>query len=493
MRRVSSLFVLLCLLLSSCNPNGSVATGPNPALLKAKLDSLHKVSGLSGLSTAIIHDGEIALVVHEGYADASQKTPITDDTLFEAASLSKVVFAYIVLQLVDQGVLELDKPLLSYVDDTYLIDSFLNSPLEDVRFRKITLLHVLSHRTGLPNWRNRLTGEPLEFRREPGMRFGYSGEGFMMAQRVVESVTEKPLEQLAKELVFEPLEMTDSSFSAGADMLERLALQTNGMGESRPHRFEGSIPAMAAASLVTTASDFARFVTAISKGERLSESSHKDFFTPQSSVGEDGESNVHWGMGVGLAGNTPDAPIWHWGDNGGAKAFFYLDRVSGDGVVYFSNDQFGLSIYRPMMKIANLDPEPLEDCPLLGYSAWDTPTIRMARLLRKNDTEGALELHRLLMEDQDSNNASERQVNFLGYMLLNADRFEDAIKVFTINTEFFADSANTWDSLGEAYWRAGRLEEAREHYQRALDIDPEFPSALRALERIEEELSGNNQ
>jgi CubicO group peptidase (beta-lactamase class C family) len=111
-----------------------------------------------------------------GVKDAARREPVDAETVFEAASLSKSVFAYGVLALCHAGLLDLDTPLTHYLPDRSLC--------RDPRLEAITARTVLSHTTGFPNWRQR--GKPLTIDRVPGESFGYSGDGYLYLQRVVE-------------------------------------------------------------------------------------------------------------------------------------------------------------------------------------------------------------------------------------------------------------------------------------------------------------------
>src|SRR5215471_4940680 len=154
-----------------------------------------------GLSIALFRDRRRYWVHSFGVRDAKSGQPVTEETIFEAASLSKPVFAYGVLKLVDRGKLDLDIPLSRYMPQLYVEG--------DRRIDKITARIVLSHRTGFPNWRG--AGHPLEIYFTPGERFSYSGEGFVYLQKVVEAITGKPLNEYMSEAVFRPLGMASSS------------------------------------------------------------------------------------------------------------------------------------------------------------------------------------------------------------------------------------------------------------------------------------------
>ena len=169
--------------------------------LENEVPGLMKQGGVPGMSIALIRDGKTVWLHGFGVKDKKTQEPVRTDTVFEAASLSKPVFTYGVLKLVDQGKLDLDIPLSSYLPKPYVPDE---------RVGKITARLVLSHRTGFPNWRGSDGLLPIYF--SPGERFSYSGEGYIYLQRVVEQITGKTLDVYMDEVVFRPLGMTNSSY-----------------------------------------------------------------------------------------------------------------------------------------------------------------------------------------------------------------------------------------------------------------------------------------
>jgi CubicO group peptidase (beta-lactamase class C family) len=166
----------------------------------ADLEQLMAAGGVPGLSIGIVRDGDTVSTIAEGVRNATSGDRVDDGTVFEAASLTKPVFAYAVLQLIDAGALSLDDTLSMYLPD-YVTG--------DRRSSTITVRHVLSHTTGLPNWRTE--ANPLRTYFEPGERFSYSGEGFVWLQRVIERVTGEPLESVMDRLVLAPLGMNHSA------------------------------------------------------------------------------------------------------------------------------------------------------------------------------------------------------------------------------------------------------------------------------------------
>ncbi len=201
----------------------TIVNSQEPALRVAEpLDSivadLRKVipeqmlnENIPGLSIALIRNNQLVWTEGFGTANVITHRPVTSETLFEVASNSKVVTAYIALRLVDQGQLSLDEPLDSYLSEPWLPSS---SPYRNV----ITLRHTLSHSSGLRH--NTPSRENLF---APGSHYSYSGQGLLYTQTVIEQVTGQSLEDLAQQLVFEPLGMSSTSFVNRPDLTKRTA------------------------------------------------------------------------------------------------------------------------------------------------------------------------------------------------------------------------------------------------------------------------------
>ncbi|UNK58689.1 beta-lactamase family protein [Pseudoxanthomonas daejeonensis] len=172
--------------------------------------------GVPGIGIAVVERGALAWSRGFGVTHAQRRTPVTDTTLFEVASLSKPVFAYAVLQLVDRGELSLDRPLVDYVRPEYLGGGEARAWVESISVRD-----VLRHSTGLPDWRKDPAHEALVPSVKPGTRIDYSGEAFVWLQRVVETVTGESLDATMRRLLFEPAGMRDSSYAWSPALAER--------------------------------------------------------------------------------------------------------------------------------------------------------------------------------------------------------------------------------------------------------------------------------
>lgn len=180
--------------------------------LEAYIPDAMRAAQVPGVSVALVWEGQMVWARGFGLADTWSRAPVTPDTVFEAASLGKVVAAYLALQQVEVGTLALDVPL-----DDYLATSWLPP---DSAPDEITLTDVLSHRSGLSNDSN---GWRRDLLFPPGERFSYAGQGYYYMQQVLEEQGKETVETLAANAIFSPLGMESTSFIKRDDLLPRQA------------------------------------------------------------------------------------------------------------------------------------------------------------------------------------------------------------------------------------------------------------------------------
>ena len=310
--------------------------------MKNTVPMLMQQAGIPGLSTAYIENGKLVWQESFGLADTERQVKVTSDTAFEAASLSKPVLAYIVLKLVDRGQLSLDGKL-----DSLLPYQRFDQP--DYA-KQLTPRIILSHQSGLPNWGD----TPLKFNRAPKEKFGYSGEGYVYLQKVLEKITGVDFQTLAEREVFKPLGMKNSRFTWAKNTQFPIA-----KGHSRASKqVSRDIPETnAASSLHTTAADYAKFLLAWMQFKGVSQKSAEVAFKPAIELAlEDSKKNLPgtlgWGLGWGIQEINSQKIAWHWGDNGPFRAFTALDPDSRTAMVYFSNSQNGLAIAKRMTELS---------------------------------------------------------------------------------------------------------------------------------------------
>ncbi len=338
---------LLCLTISGYSNEPAVQPDTTAATIKhlhQRIPELMQANGIPGLSIALIADAELAWIGHYGVANIETGIPVTADTLFEAASLSKPILAYLVLGMVERGELSLDTHLFELLP----YSRFDNAP----EALLLTPRLVLSHQSGLPNW----GGEPLKFKFEPGSRFGYSGEAYVYLQKVVEAQTGLTLQTLAQQQVFDPLGMTNSKFTWSEDTHQLLA---TGHNNSNKPQHRSRPEASAASSLHTTATDYARFMLAWLNTEGIAPQSIETAYTAAVKIQSSPDESAHnrhiigWGLGWGIQHSAEplDKVVWHWGDNGVFKAFMALQPGTRNGVVFFTNSVNGLEIAQPIAEL----------------------------------------------------------------------------------------------------------------------------------------------
>jgi CubicO group peptidase (beta-lactamase class C family) len=334
--------------LSRAKKEPTTHVGATIQRLERDVPELMKKGGVPGLAIAVIRGGKTTWVHGFGMKEAKTGQPVMGGTVFEAASLSKPVFAYGVLKLVEQGKLGLDVPLTTYLPKPY-IDG-------DERLSKITARIVLSHRTGFPNWRGDDGSLPIYF--TPGERFSYSGEGYIYLQRVVEQITGKPLNEYMTEAVFTPLGMTSSSYVWRPDFDALTA--TGHDPDGKPAELWKPKEAGAASTLNTTAKDYALFVEAVLNGKGLTPATLREMETPQIALDPECRicikhepkrlsKNLFWGLGWGIQRTDRSDALWHWGDNGAFKCFVMAEPRTKSGVVMFANSENGLEIAKPLI------------------------------------------------------------------------------------------------------------------------------------------------
>jgi CubicO group peptidase (beta-lactamase class C family) len=474
------LFILIPSIVALAGCGGSSITKEDEtASLEESLPRLVEAGDVTGLSMAVVTQGGPMRTSVYGVRNAETGEPVQEDTLFEAASLSKPVFAYAVMRLVEREELDLDRPLASYL--TY-------ERLEhDERYKKITARMVMSHRSGLPNW----GGTPLEMVFEPGERFGYSGEGFVYLQKVVETITGMTLNEVVTREVFRPLGMKESSYVWEDELEGRMATGHSSRGEPMKKKRREGGDGNAAASLLTTARDYARFLSAILTEEGLAHSTWEAVFEPRVQVVERGSNepveNVYWGLGWGLQRGDAGEAFFHWGDNSGYKNYVIGYPDEGTALVYFANSDEGLSIAEAV--VTSFVPDSNDAVHWLTYEKYDAPERLVRRALEDAYFEEGAETgttlyHKLRTEHSDLD--FEPLMNRLGYTLLRGEAVDEAIAAFRLNVEAFPESSNVYDSLGEAYMTAGQDDLAIENYQRSFELDPKNENAERTIAWIRE-------
>lgn len=311
-----------------------------------------------GVSISIIHNNNIAYSKSFGVADANTILPIDNNTMFEACSMSKPVFAFLVLKLVEQGKLELDKPLYDYLPEKFIC--------EDEEYPKqITARMILSHTSGMPNWRkgDEERNAPIPIYFKPGTRFNYSGEGVYYLQRVVEKITNQTLEKYAKENLFDKLGLTSTSFIWKENYDKQIATGHNADGKCNERK--KYIHSNAAFTLYTTANEYAKLIIEILKPTNqtdysLSDTMIDEMLTHQIRVdtrdvidrpGRNFGLFAYRGLGWAIDSTVTGDVVYHSGANQtGFRCYSQFSPKDKSGIVIMTNCENGNELWRRLIK-----------------------------------------------------------------------------------------------------------------------------------------------
>lgn len=298
-----------------------------------------------GVSVVLIASRRIAWSRTFGVKRAGSDDAVDVNTVFEACSMSKPLFTFGVMRLVEEGRLDLDRPLVEYRSEPYLPD--------EPRHRLITARMAFTHTTGFPNWRDGgwRSGGALPILFEPGSRYGYSGEGYWYVQQVVEEVLGERMEPWMQRTVLEPLGMEHSSYVWQEEFAESAAAGHDEEGHvkaDRPHYEREN----AAYSLYTTAEDYGRFVLAMMPGDDtqplvLTPASIEAMLTP---TVETDTPHVLRGLGWAITQREEGWYAWHSGSNGtGFRCYSRFTPEDGSGIVIMTNAVGGRGLWEALM------------------------------------------------------------------------------------------------------------------------------------------------
>jgi CubicO group peptidase (beta-lactamase class C family) len=330
--------------------------------IDATVSRLMHAAKVTGAGIAILNNGKIVYAKAYGFRDKEKDLPLTLDSVMSGASLTKVVFAYTVMQLVEEGLLNLDKPVYQYLSKPLPEYDEYKDLAGDERYKKFTARMSLDHTTGLPNWRWFEDDKKLKIHFEPGSRYAYSGEGLALLQLVVETITKKPLEELMRDRVFQPLGMMRTSM-VWTDAFE--SNYANGYDENE--KFLGPQKrkhAGAAGSMLTTPSDFATFMQAVLQGKGLNKKTREEMLSPQIEIHskhqfppfspETTEENkpirLSMGLGWGLYWTPYGKAFFKGGHDDGWRNYTVCFDDAKIGIVIMTNSSNGEGIYKELLE-----------------------------------------------------------------------------------------------------------------------------------------------
>jgi CubicO group peptidase (beta-lactamase class C family) len=448
------------LLLSS----GTAVSQDKAAAIEALLKRHQEVGAFNG-TALVAENGKVIFKKGYGLADFEWKIPNTPDTKFRLGSITKQFTATLILQLVDEGKLTLDttlaKALPYYRQDTGA---------------RVTIHQLLSHTSGIPSYTSQpgffrdVSRDPYEVKDfalkfcsgelefEPGSTFRYDNSGYFLLGAVIEQLTGKTYAEVLKERILDALGMRATGYDFSAPLIEKRAraYERSLLGVRNAPYLDMSLP-YAAGSMYSTVEDLYLWDQALYAEKVLPKGSKERMWKPNL-------EKYAYGWGIDTRPIGPGkADRQTIGHGGGINGFSTLiTRVPEDRqLVVLLNNTGGTDLDAMFTGIADIlygrTPAPVKEP--VAKTLYET--IEKSRSTEFDLTEG--------------------QLNNLGYELLQQKKNAEAIEVFKLNVEAFPESGNTYDSLGEAYMKAGQKELAIKSYAKSLELNPNNRNAVDQL------------
>jgi CubicO group peptidase (beta-lactamase class C family) len=442
---------------------------------------------IPGLQVAVVRRGKIVLLRSFGIANLQDAVPVTDESIFPINSCTKAFTGVAIMQLVEEGKLDLSAPVSSYLDG-------LPAP-----WRAVTVRQLLTHVSGLPNILNvldpgtgKLTGRddenaawakvqsmPLES--PAGERFSYNQTNYVLLGKIIDKYAGQPFARFFGARQFRAAGMTNTLFGDSRDVITRQApsyryvrnLDGHALGEDRLVFSYAEFPPFrrAASGLNSTAEDVARWIVALQGGKLLkTKAALKMLWT--AGTYNDG-SPTQWAMGWMTKPRPRHSAVIA---TGGSRAAFVVYPDDDMAVVVLTN-------------LAGAFPEEFID-ELAGFYVpgipESDPVTALRVRLRRRGFEHAVEVYEELKRRDSDFRPSEADLNDWAYRMLNGGgRPKEALEIFKLNVLLYPGSSNVYDSLAEAFEANGEREQAVKNYRRSLELDPNNKNAARHLKQLD--------
>ncbi|MEM1002323.1 MAG: serine hydrolase domain-containing protein [Bacteroidota bacterium] len=442
-----------------------------------------------GIAVGMINNDSVIFAEAHGLRDIDKKTPLTTTSLFHMASVSKPFVATAIIQLMEQGKINLDEKLTFYLPYYTMADE---------RYMDITIRQMLAHTSGIPNindyeWdkpqyddgaaeryaRSQST-EVLDF--QPGSQYSYSNPAFDILCDVIAKASGLTFEDYMKQNIFEPIGMTNSTFYK-PEVPETLAISPHVFGDDLQLEVSDIYPYnrrhAGSSTLHSNVEDMLLWAQVyLNKGringkQIFSEASYELLTTVQTPEGQR-KVCLSW-----FPGDIKDAPIYyHSGHDTGFHTFFGFMPDEKAAIVMMANtNRFWTDNNSPIL-LSNI----VKD---------DSISIRGPISFKLKDyvlTEGIDKVKEIYIEEQQREPqnyyVSVGQLDDLGYWLLDRNHNNEALDVFKFMVELEPEDSGWPDSVADAYKAMDSIEKAKEWYKKALVLDPDQDFTIRKLNAL---------
>lgn len=437
-------------------------------------------SRIPGMQVAVVQKGKIVLSKAYGIANIQDNIQVDSKTIFAINSCTKAFTGVAVMQLVEEGKLDLTAPISAYIDSL------------PAQWRPIKIQQLLTHISGLPDilriqepaganneaktW-EKVKAMPMDF--PTGEQFSYNQTNYVLLGKVIAKLRGKPFAQVFQEQQFDVVGMPNTVFGDSRDVIPHFAPTysykkyidgypiteaklTNNYAEFAPSRRTGS-------GLNSTAEEMAKWVIALQKGKLLkSKEALKTMWSP---ITFNNGKPTNWALGWGVNKFRPK----HWavGMSGGGRSAFLVYPDDDLAVIALTN-------------LGGSSPENwLEE--LAGIYNAEIPASDPITLLRielnKRGYDKAPQIIEEIKKKDPTLVPDENELNDWAYRVMG-DKPKDALELFKINVALYPESWNVYDSLGEVLLKLGNKPEALKMYQKSVDLNPNNKGGKQMLERL---------
>lgn len=427
--------------------------------LNKEVEKVMSGVGVPGLSFAVIDNNEVVFSKNYGYKLLEDSSKVDDETIFEAASLSKSFLLLAAYKLVDEGKLDLDKPLYLYEEHDRL--------KHDPRYKQITARMVLSHSSGIENWQSNHNPDTLEIIAEPGTEYVYSGEGYNYLAGIMGLILDESIEDYMKRLVYEPLDLkrTYSLYTDEGKSPDNHAYGHNEFGEAWD-KWKNDEP-IPSSGINTRAGDYARLLVALFNGKHLTDARVNDMKKGIVKIGEE-DSKLYYGPGFEILFTETDTLIFQGGSNSGWKGQLCYSIPQKRGIVIMTNGDRGKLMTNKLCELtAGIDISAYFEGDV--FTQYPSIATELFNVYRTKSAEAMFSRLEKIIKEKGSN-IGEPALNELAYMFREHDP-EIAKRFASENIALFPKEPNAYWILGKLYYGAEDYKLAYENLVKAKELE----------------------
>ncbi|MGF6419472.1 D-alanyl-D-alanine carboxypeptidase [Stenotrophomonas sp. AN71] len=439
--------------------------------LDAQLQTNRERYDIAGQAVLVAHNGQVLYQGASGERDPATHAPATVDSIFTAQSMAKLLTSTLVMQLVDQGKVDLDAPASRYVPDLPAV------------WQAIAVRDFLNHSSGIGEYYDRVDNRllskgytgvapdlaaalkvaaaaPMQF--ATGSRVQYTQANYLVLTALLEAHYRKPYPAIARERILQPLKMASTSWGVASVPTQRAAVAYTGKDGMLQPANEEPWPdyGWGHADLQTTVGDMNRFLQALATGKLLRTATLERLWQPQKLSG--GGSNF-FSTGWDTTRSDGYTQVGHDGGTRVRARLAYKDTLaSGYWIFVYLTNGSARNVWSSTLVESTMAVAAPEEFPRTVLSE------QLIVYALDEDADAAHAMRDRLRDDtRIAGSELERAINASGYAIRESLGARKALKVFSLNTELYPDSANAWDSLAECHAALGEKETADRLYAKS--------------------------